>query len=570
MIIDCFTYYNEEELLELRINLLKNVVNQFIIIEGDMSYTGVPKPFTCIETLKKLGLDKENIRVLQVNLPKDGEIVPNSADITYLSRSFTTGKTNQYAATRERIIRNCLQNVLEEYSDDDVFFFSDCDEMINPDVVNYYANTALAHKNYVIKVPLITLEGRADLRSYSRSTELPNDCNNVMFVCTKQILKNCGPFNLRFKIESLYDEAFITENGEAVKECGWHFTWMGDANRKIKKLQSIIHHADYIPYATVPDLSSQEMVEFLKKHKVEEGSTNPWGDSSTCMKKYPIENLPKVIFTLPRVENFLLPKKFSKIDEEIPVIGTAVVNGIHWLERMIDSIDYPVGELFIVNNNGRGQITEQLEVISKKKHKFIKKITVTHMPSNIGCAGAWNLIIRSYIKSPYWIIISPDVALTPGFLEKMLEAASDEEVGIVNASSADHGHGSFECFLMKDWLVQSHGMFDENFYPAYLEDTDYIMRMIVKPTKRSYMTHPFLHGEKDYYVSGSQTWRTEPELKDKIDQARIKNELEYMTQKWGSGWMHLYPWKTPFNIPGLPVSITTFDLNFARRKHLGF
>lgn len=566
MIVDCFTYYNEEELLEFRINLYKDYVDMFVIMEGDRSYTGIEREFSCRKTLEKLGLLEENkILILEVALPKDGEpdMYPTSTDITYLSRLSMTSKTNILSATRERILRGSLQKIIESFSEDDVFIFSDCDEFIKPEAINYFSSVARSNKEVLLKVPLITLEGRADLRLYDREDN-PLDCNNVMFVCTKEHITKCSPFNLRFNIECPYPEAFLTQEGAPIKECGWHFTWMGNSSRKIKKLKSFSHHADYISFAKVPDLSSQEMIDFLKTHKVEEGTINPWGNLSTMMKKYPIEELPKIIFDLPRVRKFLFNETTS-----IPVIGTAVVNGVHWLERMIASIDYPVDELFIVNNNGREQITQQLEEISNKKYEHIGKITISHMPGNIGCAAAWNLTIKSHINAPYWIIVNPDIAFTEGFLQNMLEMAEDLEVGMVNASAADHGQGSFECFLIKDWLVQSHGLFDENFYPAYLEDTDYIMRMIAAPVKRAYMNYPFLHGEVDYYVSGSQTWRTEPELKNKIDSARIKNETEYMTMKWGD-WIHLNPWKTPFNKPEIPVSYTTFDLNFSRRKHLGF
>ena len=48
---------------------------------------------------------------------------------------------------------------------------------------------------------------------------------------------------------------------------------------------------------------------------------------------------------------------------KIPVIGTAIVNGVHWLQRLLDSVDYPVENFVIFNNNGKGEITEELDKI---------------------------------------------------------------------------------------------------------------------------------------------------------------------------------------------------------------
>ena len=55
----------------------------------------------------------------------------------------------------------------------------------------------------------------------------------------------------------------------------------------------------------------------------------------------------------------------------IPVIGTAIVNSPHWITRLIDSIDYPVDNFVVFNNNGRGQITKELDEIIARPHPFI-------------------------------------------------------------------------------------------------------------------------------------------------------------------------------------------------------
>ena len=72
-LIDCFPYFNEKELLELRIHLLKDYFDEFIIIDANRTHTGTPKPFTAKQAIQELGLENEKIRVVEVELPSKEE-----------------------------------------------------------------------------------------------------------------------------------------------------------------------------------------------------------------------------------------------------------------------------------------------------------------------------------------------------------------------------------------------------------------------------------------------------------------------------------------------------------------
>jgi GT2 family glycosyltransferase len=254
----------------------------------------------------------------------------------------------------------------------------------------------------------------------------------------------------------------------------------------------------------------------------------------------------------------------------IPVIGTAIVNSPHWVKRLIESVDYFVDTFVVFNNNGRDEITNELNSYKDLNKQYIKNIKICHLPTNVGCPCAWNLIIKSYLMSSYWVIANHDVAFTPGLLQKMYELSLDETVGIVHGENNGEGFGKWDLFLIKDWVVQKVGLFDENFYPAYVEDFDYIMRLIIHDIKTAYVNQAYLHGNESYSTTGSQTWRSDLTLKDKIDYSRYINEQEYILQKWGPDWRNYKPYKTPFNKEQIPTSYTTFDLQFVRKKYLGF
>lgn len=257
---------------------------------------------------------------------------------------------------------------------------------------------------------------------------------------------------------------------------------------------------------------------------------------------------------------------------KIPVIGTPVVNSSFWVTRLLMSVDYPVETFVIINNNGKGELNEDLNRLVQMDHKYIDEIKVVHMPANIGCAGAWNLIIKCYMNAPYWIISNDDVAFKPGLLKNMAEHIdADPVLGMIHPNKGDFELGAWDLFLIRDIIVQEFGLFDENTYPAYCEDADYMMRLAHRPIRKLVGLEPgYLHGEgdsSDYYNSGSQTKKTDPTLETKLNFANNLN-IEYLTSKWGEGWRLVQPSENPFG--DKPINTTTYDLNFVRSKHLGF
>lgn len=257
--------------------------------------------------------------------------------------------------------------------------------------------------------------------------------------------------------------------------------------------------------------------------------------------------------------------------KQIPVIGVPIVNGVHWLKRLIDSVDYPVKNFLIINNNGRGEIDSELDQIRDEGHPLIDNIHVCHMPSNIGVSGAWNFVIKSYMMEPYWIIANNDIMFTPGMLQKMHDTAEISNYGMIHGKeSSGYNSGCYDLFLIKDFVVQKCGLFDENLYPAYCEDIDYLIRLNNEDIKHVSLDIDYLHGEKDYATTGSQTWRTEENLKEKLFSSRSSNEIEYLLKKWGDIYDVQNSYSRPFNNKELDSKYTTFDLEFVRKKNLGF
>ena len=149
------------------------------------------------------------------------------------------------------------------------------------------------------------------------------------------------------------------------------------------------------------------------------------------------------------------------MDKVIPVLIIPVLNRYDLLDKALDSIDYPIGDILIVNNG--------VEVYESKRADL--NVRVFDMPANFGVAGSWNLGIKCFPHAPYWVFSSADISFGEGSLAKMAEYSSPGRLVKSNAS--------YSCFSLGEAIVAKIGLFDEYIYPAYYEDNDYDDRMVI-------------------------------------------------------------------------------------------
>lgn len=294
-IIDIFPYFNEKELLELRINLLYDYVDKFIICEANRTQSGLIKDFTVKKTIQELNLPNDKIFVIELDLSS----YDNNID---LSKNWH----------RERAQRNSASNYITQ---NDVCIVSDCDEIINPLYINYYVNTAIRYPNNILRIPMINLHGRADLMVCDKFGNSDLWCSP--FIClfhhTKkytlsEIREAYSMKNSTFMYSNIeFSDIFITENN-VILPSGWHFSWMGNSNRNIDKYRASMHVTDYITNA-IYTYSNQSVEDYLKKYKPKEGEVDSLGRRNYLLKKFPKEKLPNKLHELQRVKQFLLPEK---------------------------------------------------------------------------------------------------------------------------------------------------------------------------------------------------------------------------------------------------------------------
>lgn len=156
------------------------------------------------------------------------------------------------------------------------------------------------------------------------------------------------------------------------------------------------------------------------------------------------------------------------MSEPIPTMIVPTLNGHKRLANLIDSVDYPVNDLLIIDNGHSNRGTYELMHIYE--NPMIYKTHTISLPSNLGVAASWNLGIKVFAWSEYWCIVNDDVTFEPGALQLLELASSDGRIALANSPEP------WCAFTLGESVVDQVGLFDEAFYPAYFEDNDYLRR----------------------------------------------------------------------------------------------
>ena len=81
----------------------------------------------------------------------------------------------------------------------------------------------------------------------------------------------------------------------------------------------------------------------------------------------------------------------------IPVLGFLTYSRFDYAQRLLDSIDYPVENLVIVDNSGKREFVPKVPEI-------VKNVWLIQLPHGLGYGGGLNLIIKSTPFAPYWVL----------------------------------------------------------------------------------------------------------------------------------------------------------------------
>ena len=232
-IFDCFMYFDEDVVLDVRLNYLNKYVDKFVIIEAKYNHNGeTRKPKFDVKNFEKFR-DKIIYLLIDQEAPKIKD-VKNLKDIDKKA-----GEQIMNALKRENFQRNYIADGLTEAEDEDWIIISDLDEIPNLKDNNLKS----------IKSPIVFFK---QLMMYYKFNLI---LNNYPWIGSKACKKKdlISPQWLRnikdrayswwrldtFFSETKYIKIKIIENG------GWHFSYLKSPEDIEKKLKSYLHHTEY-------------------------------------------------------------------------------------------------------------------------------------------------------------------------------------------------------------------------------------------------------------------------------------------------------------------------------------
>jgi len=250
-IYDCFMFYDEEMILDLRLNYLNNYVDKFVIVESSYTHSGKKRKLL-FDIEKYKDFENKISYIVLKNQPQDLFEI-NEKD------SFDK-KNSKYilnALKRENLQRNTILKGLNEASVDDMIIISDVDE-----IPNLEKNNLKEIKNKIILFKQKFYYYKFNLKLDSFDWYGTKACKKKDLI-SPQWLRNIKDkrypiwrLDTLFSKKKYQDIAFL-ESG------GWHFSNMKSPEEIEKKMTTYLHHREY----DVNPLGKEKIEEIMKNKK---------------------------------------------------------------------------------------------------------------------------------------------------------------------------------------------------------------------------------------------------------------------------------------------------------------
>lgn len=233
-VYDCFTFYNEFELLELRLKSLWNMVDYFVIVEANRTQVNEPKDFNFLKRQDEFEEFKSKIKYVMVN-----EEIP-----------FKEG-THDWAI--EVYQRDSIKRGLLDAQPDDLILISDLDEIPKPDTLERLMSNSTPIIVYSPPPP-----PRPDNKPFIPCQSLIH-CMEYLDHFAVALQEEPHSYFLDFKGEKFWNGTVLTKMKNLtspqemryyrdrlprVPNAGYHLSTMGGLERVLRKMTSTVEWAD--------------------------------------------------------------------------------------------------------------------------------------------------------------------------------------------------------------------------------------------------------------------------------------------------------------------------------------
>ncbi len=209
MVYDCIPFFNEIDILKLRLHIMDPIVDKFIVEEATVTFSGQPKEL-CFEKNKEL---------FKEFLPKIEYIVVDNSPVDTTTH------------LRDKFQKNALAKGLADATEEDVIILSDVDEIPNPKVLkeiigNFNPDKIyhLAQRMFYCFLNMEEVSGKL----LSITGEFPG-VERKLWLGTKVFSKKSIPEN---GIIELREASVTSPDAVRVADGGWHFGYMGNTGEK--------------------------------------------------------------------------------------------------------------------------------------------------------------------------------------------------------------------------------------------------------------------------------------------------------------------------------------------------
>ena len=228
--IDCFMYFDEDMILDIRLNILDKYVSNFIICEANFNHNGTNRKLKF--DINKFSRFKEKIIYIPLEeQPKNLREILNSDN-----QSIKNSKILDNALLRENFQRNFLKSKIKNFHDEDLIIISDVDEIPNLENCTYKAKiTFFEQKMFYYKLNLL----HKNFKWYGSKITKKKHLKSPQWL--RNIKSRKYPFwriDILFSMKKYNNINFI-ENG------GWHFTNIKSAEKIDYKMKNFLHHLEY-------------------------------------------------------------------------------------------------------------------------------------------------------------------------------------------------------------------------------------------------------------------------------------------------------------------------------------
>ena len=211
-IYDCFQFFDEEHILDLRLNILHEFVDFFVMVESTIDHQGKPK---------KLNFDSRKFK--KFNKKIIYLVVDDTAEA--IKKPHIGGES-----LAEQHQRNSLIRGLKNSSDNDLIILSDVDEIPDPKKINLFDKKSkyavFSQKMFNYKINLLN-----ETESNWHGSKM----------CLKKNLKSPQWLrNLKFKKYSFW-RIDKPRNLQIIENGGWHFAYLQSPENISKKIKSFAH-----------------------------------------------------------------------------------------------------------------------------------------------------------------------------------------------------------------------------------------------------------------------------------------------------------------------------------------